>query len=223
MKITFLGTGAADWVLAQHRDIDGFRRNSSIHIDECLLVDPGPDVPDALATFGKDPMAIRYVLNTHKHADHFSESTLESMRYAQLVSVGVGETVTVGKYTVTAYRANHSTANSAVHFIVSDGEKKLFYGMDGAWLLYDEVAAIKQGVDIAVIDATIGDKPGDRRIFEHNNLNMVREIKLSLGKYIGRFLISHMSKGAHTTHAELEAMMSEFGIEVAHDGLEIEI
>ena len=59
MKITFLGTGAADWKREIHGDMEGFRRNSSVLIDSSLLIDPGPDVPDALDVFGK------YVMDTH--------------------------------------------------------------------------------------------------------------------------------------------------------------
>ena len=31
MKITFLGTGAADWNINEHRDVKDFRRNSSVN------------------------------------------------------------------------------------------------------------------------------------------------------------------------------------------------
>ncbi len=59
--------------------------------------------------------------------------------------------------------------------------------------MYDEVAGIKQHKpDFAVLDATIGFIDGDYRIFKHNNLNMVMEIKKSLECYIKKFCISHM-------------------------------
>ena len=69
MRITFLGTGAADWKPAAHRDLAGYRRNASVLIDDVLLIDPGPCVPDALATFHKDAGKIRYILNTHRHKE----------------------------------------------------------------------------------------------------------------------------------------------------------
>ena len=40
MKVTFLGTGAADWDIRAYRDGEFFRRNSSILINDDLLVDP---------------------------------------------------------------------------------------------------------------------------------------------------------------------------------------
>ena len=224
MKITFLGTGAADWKYDRHKDVAGYRRNSSALIDGCLLIDPGPNVPNALETFGIDATDVKYILNTHTHGDHYNEETVALLSGAELYPMKSGETGRIGKYTVSALRANHSTCTEAVHFIISDGEKKLFYGLDGAWLLYEEVEAIKKsGIDLAVLDATIGDVPGDYRIFEHNNLNMVVEMKTTLAPYVKRWVISHMARTLHTSHAELSDRMKAHGIEVAFDGFETEI
>lgn len=224
MKITFLGTGAADWNFQKHRDIEGFRRNSSLLIDDRLLIDPGADVPDALQSFNKSRDKIKYIINTHRHSDHYSEDTVRGLSNALFCPMKAGDVQTFGGYTVTALRANHSTCDEAVHFIISDGDKKLFYGLDGAWLMYDEISAIKSyGIDVAVLDATVGDVPGDYRIFEHNNLNMVVEIKNSLDKYIDRFFISHLARTLHTSHGELVERMKPHGVEVAFDGCEIEI
>lgn len=224
MKITFLGTGAADWDINSHKSIEGFRRNSSVLIDDILLIDPGPDVPDALESFDKSIDGIRYIINTHNHPDHYNENTVLGLKNAVFHPLKNGDILTVGRYTITAFAANHSTCREAVHFIISDSEKKLFYGLDGAWLMYDEVAAIKSsGIDFAVFDATIGDHPGDYRIFEHNNLNMVLEMKLSLEPYIKRFCISHMARTLHKPHVELTRDMEKYGIETAFDGYETDI
>ena len=224
MRITFLGTGAADWHLKEHKHFDGFRRNASALIDGVLLIDPGPGVPDALETFCISADDIRYVINTHPHGDHINEQTLAMLKGATLYNIAAGDELKIGKYTVSALSANHATAERAVHFIISDGERRLFYGLDGSWLTYSEVAAIKKsGVDLAVLDATVGDVPGDYRIFEHNNLNMVCEIKATLEAYIKRFFISHMARTLHTSHDKLCERMKGVGIEVAYDGLEVEI
>lgn len=224
MKIFFLGTGAADWDIEKHKDMEGFRRNSSVLIDDTLLIDPGPHVPDALSTFNKKVDKIKHVINTHPHSDHFNEGTLEYLSEAKFYPMAEGEVLTIGKYTVTALRANHSTCERAVHFIISDGEKNLFYGFDGAWLMYDEVKAIKKcGIDLAVLDATVGKSLGDFRIFEHNDLNMVIDIKTSLEKDIKRVFISHMARILHVSHSDTAAYMKPHGIEVAFDGCEVEI
>ncbi len=224
MKITFLGTGAADWRRAEHKDLEGYRRNASALVDDVLLIDPGPDVPDALAAFKMDAGKIRYILNTHRHRDHYCGDTFTHLQGAAFYPMCAGDTAVLGKYRVTALAANHGTAREAVHFLVTDGEKTLFYGMDGAWLLYEEVAAIKEAKpDLAVLDGTVGEQVGDYRVFEHNDLLMVRALKNALAPHVKRFCISHMSRKLHKPHAQLAADMARDGIAVAFDGLEMEI
>lgn len=223
MKITFLGTGAADWNIDEHKEIKGFRRNSSALIDDCLLIDPGPNVFDALSAFNKNPDDIKYIINTHKHLDHYCKETVSHLKNAVFYTMTANEVIEFGNYKISALMAHHSTCKNALHFIVSDGEKNLFYGLDGAWLLYDEVAAIKNTmIDFAVLDCTVGDIPGDFRIFEHNNINMVLEMKRTLQPYIKRFCISHMARTLHNTHEELVIQMKPHDIEVAFDGYETE-
>ena len=218
MKITFLGTGAADWNRQKHSTWPGFRRNSSALIDDVLLIDPGPDVPDALATFGIDPKGIRHIINTHKHKDHYDEDTIRQLPWAEFQELNAGTVCQIGPYQIQALEANHATCKKAVHFIISDGEKKLFYGLDGAWLLYEEYRAIRNtGIDLAVMDATIG-ASGDFRIFEHNDLNMVLEMKKTLAPWVRRWCITHMARTLHTDHATLSAAMAEQGVETAFDG-----
>lgn len=224
MKLQFLGTGAADWT---KKDIENpeYRRNASALVDDVLLIDPGPCVPEAMETFGLNENNVKYILNTHRHGDHFNEETLArfTAKGAQFVPLAAGETAQVGPYTVQALAGNHATCPGTVHFIISDGEKRLFYGLDGAWLLYEEYQALKNGpVDFAVLDATVGHKAGDFRIFEHNDLRMVAEMQATLAPYVGRFCISHMARTLHTGHAELAADMEKLGIETAFDGLVVE-
>ena len=222
MKLQFLGTGAADWCLALHKGVNGFRRNSSLLVDDCLLIDPSPDVPDAIAEFNIDKSKIKYIINSHPHPDHFNEGTVAFLDGAEFIKLSDGETKQIGKYTVQAVRANHSI--TTVHFIIFDGDKRFFYGLDGGWLTFEEIETIKEnGVDLAILDATVGDIPGDYRIFEHNNLSMIREMKTSLECHIKRFMISHMARTLHTSHEELCENMKKSNIEVAYDGFVTEV
>ena len=226
MKITFLGTGAADWSKKKRAEMTEFRRFSSTLIDDVLLIDPGPHALEALTEFGKDAARIQYIINTHKHKDHFCEETVRALEAygATFFDLNSGDSVKLGAYTVHAYAGNHSTCEKTVHFIITDGERTLFYGLDGAWLLYEEVQAIKTyQPDFAVFDATIGNIDGDYRVFEHNNLNMVLEMKKTLEPYIGKFAISHMARTLHTNHKTLCDEMQAHCVAVAYDGWETEI
>lgn len=73
-----------------------------------------------------------------------------------------------------------------------------------------------------VPDATIGDIDGDYRIFEHNNLGMIREMQKTLSPYVGRFCISHMAMTLHTDHKTLAANMAKTNIDTAFDGMIVE-
>ncbi|MBQ7821041.1 MAG: MBL fold metallo-hydrolase [Clostridia bacterium] len=224
MKLLFLGTGAADWPV----DVSGseeFRRNASALVDAKILIDPGPGVLDAVRCFGVDKSQIKYIINTHRHGDHFCKNTLEQLvaAGAEFIEMKADDEFTLDGYTVRALRAHHGTCAEAVHFLISDGKSRLFYGLDGAWLMYDEVQAIKNAhVDLAVLDATVGNSHGDCRVFEHNNLRMVIEMKASLEAHIGRFVISHMARTLHDDHKTLSEQMNAHGIETAYDGLTVE-
>ncbi len=226
MKITFLGTGAADWPKKKPVHKLEYRRASSVLIDDVLLIDPGAQVFESMKEFGKKPGQIKYIINTHMHGDHYCPETVEKAEKlgAKFYSFVDGDSKSLGKYIVSAYKANHTTCADTVHFIVSDGEKSVFYGLDGAWLLYEEVQAIKNHKpDLAVFDATIGNDNGDYRIFEHNSLNMVLEMKKALKPYVKKFCISHISRTLHSGHSSICRDMKKHDITVAYDGLTIEL
>lgn len=225
MKLTFLGTGASDWPRVKQPEMTFFRRNSSCLINDDLLIDPGPGVPDAIDEFKIAVSDIKYVLNTHRHYDHYNENTLRYLTEcgAEFIEADNGETVRFGGYTVKVLGANHRVPTQ--HYLINDGEHTLFYGMDGAWLLYEEFDAIRSmgSVDLAVLDGTVGFIDGDYRVFEHNNLYMVLEMKRSLAPYVKRFAINHIAYTLHTDHATLESAMLEHGIVTAYDGLTIDL
>lgn len=229
MKLHFLGTGAADWDINNPRRDINFRRFTSILIDNTLLIDPGPCVPEFAATFEYKNMlsGIRYIINTHPHPDHYNQDTVDLLTDlgAEFIPFAAGEEKTVGNYRVKAFGANHGTAITAVHFsIESPNGKKLYYALDSAWLLYPEFDYLRSTHhDMIILDATIGVTKGDYRIFEHNNLRMVEEMKLSLNPYIDRFVISHMARTMHTDHQTLAERMTFSGIETAYDNLVLEI
>lgn len=226
MKIQFLGTGAADWPFEKSPEAKEFRRLSAAIIDWELLIDCGPQTIGALQEYRIDPAGIRYILITHRHFDHFSLETVRELEKcgAHVIELRAGETKTLGKYTVRAYAGNHGTCTNTLHYIISDGRNTVFYGLDGAWLLYEEVQAIKEyRPDLAVLDATIGFVDGDYRIFEHNSLNMILEMKRSLSDYVKQFCISHMARTLHTDHIALQKSMEKEDVLTAYDGMEIEL
>ncbi|MBR2024439.1 MAG: hypothetical protein IKA02_01375 [Clostridia bacterium] len=219
MKILFLGTGAADYT-GNEKEL---RRNSSALIDGVILIDPNSYVPDAIKEFNVDVSKIKYVINTHRHCDHYNEETVKYLvsQGATFIDTKAGDIIDIGEYRILALRGNHTVPTC--HFIIEHDGKRMFYGLDGGWLMYEEIDAIwRRGVDLAVFDATVGFVEGDYRIFEHTSLNMILEMKKSINTAIKKYVISHMAYTLHTDHATLEKEMKKHGIITAYDGLEIE-
>lgn len=80
MKLRFLGTGAATAAplpfcmcrfCQELRRKGVFRRRASLLINDEMIIDFGPDVPQAAAEMNVDLTRVHTVLQTHSHADHF--------------------------------------------------------------------------------------------------------------------------------------------------------
>jgi len=150
MKIKFLGTGAADWNFEKHKDLEGFRRNSSALIDDCLLIDPGADVPNALSVFKKNARAVKYIINTHWHGDHieataaFADLTgaktllgrddLEKAKpyFTPDILVDDGDTLSLGNKTIRfVHTPGHTKGTVSVFYEDTDGVNTCRVGMFG--------------------------------------------------------------------------------------------
>jgi len=222
MKIHFLGTGAADWKPDQADTSGSFRRFSSILVDDTLLVDPGPCIPEFVRSYNLPALipGITDIINTHPHSDHLCQSTVDLIG-RPLHSCNAWETLETDNHIITAYPAHHGTVKSAVHFVIenkTDG-KRFFYGCDGAWLYYDTAKALsEQYFDLMIFDCTIGEIAGDYRIFEHNNIAMVAEMKAFFEKKnCSRFMVSHLARTLHPDRQETEEIFRRYGIETAYD------
>ena len=191
MEILFLGTGAADWPrdtahLADEKAVN--RRCTSVLIDGCILIDPNPDVPEALAAYDADPEKIRWVLISHSHGDHYSAETLKVLAATHAIDVygdgGYPEKLPAHPNvrfhamerrrptelpfgTLTAVLSTHDvedTEEFCLHFILERDGKTVFYGPDGAWFgggTWYELE--KHRFDCAILDATFGDDPSKFR------------------------------------------------------------
>lgn len=81
MKLTFLGTGAADWDINAYTPGVFHRRFSSVLVNRDLLIDPGPHVFH-YAEHSNDPHildGVKNILVTHTHSDHFCPETVERL------------------------------------------------------------------------------------------------------------------------------------------------
>ena len=192
MELLFLGTGAADWpvetaCLGDEKGLD--RRRTSVLVDGEILIDPGPNVPEALKTFGADPEKITSVIISHSHGDHYNADTLKMLADLHPIDVyGDGgytwklpESPNLTFHameqrvpaelpfgTLTAFEASHlveDTDETCLHYVVQRGGKTLLYGCDGAWFGCRTWSGFgKYRYDCIILDATFGDDTSKYRI-----------------------------------------------------------
>ncbi|MEA4822607.1 MAG: MBL fold metallo-hydrolase [Clostridiaceae bacterium] len=192
MEVLFLGTGAADWpheTAALGDSTATNRRCTSVLIDNTLLIDPGPDVPEALAAFHVDPTQITTVLISHSHGDHYAASTLEflssvhpidvygdggypqklpnntNLRFHPLTLRHLTDTPAAQIIPVLSTHVVEDTEENCLHYIIIRDGQTVFYGPDGAWFgggTWYELE--KHHFDCMILDATFGDDATKFRI-----------------------------------------------------------
>lgn len=199
-EFLFLGTGAADWTIADKGEF--FRRKSAALINNDLMLDCGEDIFDFAESNGNRKLydSVSYVIITHNHSDHFCKNSVLKLAQNNKIKVAcdksiaeiIGENSNIefvilkpfeekalGRYKIIPLLANHDIvacgdAYSFHYIIETDDGKSVFYGLDGAWFLRPSWEIMKKHkFDIMVFDCTVGDRE-DWRLFEHNTIPMLR-------------------------------------------------
>ncbi|MGL5825811.1 MAG: bifunctional adenosylcobinamide kinase/adenosylcobinamide-phosphate guanylyltransferase [Nocardioides sp.] len=138
MTVRLLGTGAADgWPNpfcacpscgAERRD-GRTRGQTAVLIDDTLLLDCGPETPQAAARRGLSLDAVRAVLITHQHSDHFGPAFL--MHRSWVTSQPL---VVLAPPDVIEACRPWLTSNSTVDFrAVQPGDSELIEGDSGSY------------------------------------------------------------------------------------------
>lgn len=252
--LTFLGTCARDFSERLQTDCRNrfdadVRRSSAGLLNASCLIDAGPHVLDSLRILQKSLDEIEDIFVTHFHDDHFSCENIEMIAKEKKtpLRVWVRENaktkpifnvifmkmklferyeVKDGLF-VTGLPANHDACAFPQHLLIEKGDKSIFYGCDGAWLLTDTYRFLREkALSLAVLDCTVGDHEGDYRFAEHNSIPMIRLLLPSL-KTIGAIndrtlvYLSHIAPSLHRPHSETEELVKKFGAQIAFDGLRL--
>lgn len=287
MKLTFLGTGAGEgypgyWCECPHctyaRKHRGknLRTNSSMVIDEELLIDIGPSCFDNAARFGVNLSKLKTLLVTHPHEDHLypqhlhwrntDESLLpltyvEKMRHGgprftdipqlniygnsfvmetlrkslddmeelkiNLHEIKEGKEEKTDGYRILPVRGNHGSQQGFSHsYIIQKDGKTLLYALDSGSYDEDQFALIQEyQYDAVIMEGTTGlnEQYGGHMCLV-NNIR-IRE-RLKENKCLrenSRFLLTHLSPHWCPPHDWYESIVASEGLELAYDGLQIEI
>lgn len=287
MKLTFLGTGAGEtypgyWCECPHctyaRKHRGknLRTNSSMVIDEELLIDMGPSCFDNAARFGVNLSKIKTLLVTHPHEDHLQpqhlywrntdESLLpltyvEKMRHGgprftdipqlniygnsfvmetlrkslddmeelkiNLHEIREGKEEKTDGYRILPVRGNHGSQRGFSHsYIIQKDEKTLLYALDSGSYDEDQFALIQEyQYDAVIMEGTTGlNEQYGGHMCLMNNIRIRDRLKENKClRENSRFLLTHLSPHWCPPHDWYESIVASEGLELAYDGLQIEI
>lgn len=287
MKLTFLGTGAGEtypgyWCECPHctyaRKHRGknLRTNSSMVIDEELLIDIGPSCFDNAARFGVNLSKIKTLLVTHPHEDHLypqhlrwrntDESLLpltyvEKMRHGgprftdipqlniygnsfvmetlrkslddmeelkiNLHEIREGKEEKTDGYRILPVRGNHGSQQGFSHsYIIQKDEKMLLYALDSGSYDEDQFALIQEyQYDAVIMEGTTGlNEQYGGHMCLMNNIRIRDRLKENKClRENSRFLLTHLSPHWCPPHDWYESIVASEGLELAYDGLQIEI
>lgn len=251
-EVLFLGTGAADWTM-EHKG-DFFRRNSAALINRELMLDCGGHIFDFAESMSEDNLyqSVTDIIITHNHDDHFCRESVLKLAENQKIRVGCNKQICdvlgehpniefilltpfaaakMGKYEITPLLANHDMVIDgdacAFHYIIkTPDDKKLFYGLDGAWFLRPSWEEMKRHrFHVMVFDCTVGDH-ADWRLFEHNTIPMLRMMvegikTADMLDEKGLLVASHLARTLHDSHEETEKILQEIPMLTAYDGMKL--
>ena len=232
------------------------RGMSSILVNGHILIDCGPTVLDAMRRYEVNPADIAELLITHSHADHFHPESILAIADARDVGLGalrvwahpevlkrlpeseriekcpvvIGKVFQAQGLDITGLKSNHHVENSketCLLYLIEDATIRALYATDTAWLLKSTWLHLQgKPLDALIWDTTIGEKKGDYRIFEHNDLTMIRHMNHTLknAKIIKpetKIILTHMARTLHPSHDKLEAKLLPEGLIPAYDGMSV--
>lgn len=230
------------------------RGMSSVLINGQILIDCGPTVLDAMNRYKVNSADITHILLTHTHSDHCHFDSIyaiadsrdaklgplrilghsEALKHIAIskriekCSVEIGKTFKVQGLGITGMEANHrveSSKEKCLIYFVEGAERSILYATDSSWLLTDTWRYLQEKIlDVLIWDATIGESQGDYRIFEHNDLSMIRHMNdtLKVRKIIKadtKIILTHMARTLHPSHEQLEKNLIPEGLIPAYDGM----
>lgn len=249
-ELLFLGTGAADrMALEQDNDFENkdHRRCSCAILDRKIMLDCGAHALNSLSVAKIDLSQITDIVITHLHSDHFNIDAINKVyennpnlklwvRDDAIVSKDCKAKVEymknfveydIGSFSFTGVPANHQAFPQ--HLCIEKDGKKLFYSLDGAWMLNDTANFLKNKLfDFVVLDATVGDYVGDYRLGEHNSIPMIRLMvpsmkTLNIINDNTEIYLSHIACCLHKPYEETCEITKNDDFKIAYDGLSVNI
>lgn len=166
----------------------------------------------------------------HKGAVPQLQLSEEEAERIQVCPVEILEKWETAGMKVTALPANHlveaNLDEQPLHFIFEKNGKTLFYGCDGGWFQSKTWEYMRKNVvfDAMILEATVGECPGNFRIGTHNTFPMLRLLIAALSEN-GMLKENAILIGSHISgigfDGNADKVREELGMILAHDGFSI--
>jgi len=141
-------------------------------------------------------------------------------------TVHAGDSWEEGDYTFNAFRAYHAVGRLEALFYSVEDEKKSFLYVTDTGLFPEETkqALMGRSFDLIVMEETMGDGDYDQHLGFDSFLQQVGWMRgQNMLRAGGRIIAHHFSHSNNPLHEALKTILNPHGIEVAYDGLVIEI
>ncbi|MWV42665.1 carbon-phosphorus lyase [Paenibacillus sp. HJL G12] len=138
------------------------------------------------------------------------------------------ETISLGNTKITPLLANHDQLETCLLFYIEKGGKTLFYGNDTGWLHDDTWAWLKgKVIDMAILDCTHSFTNNVRNP-NHMGIETVLEVQRiwkeeGILDGNGLIYVTHFTHNSGFLHDDFESAFRPFGIQVAYDGLIVDL
>lgn len=148
--------------------------------------------------------------------------------FAQFVPITPFVPIDLGEGVIaTPIIADHAGDDEmAVNYLFERDGRTLLQGNDTGWWPDETWEFLaRRSVDVLLIECTYGPRPGSRHHLGANEVVEVRDNLLKLGTLSdeARIVATHFSHNGGMLHEELEDLFSRHEIEVAFDGMQLEL
>lgn len=133
------------------------------------------------------------------------------------------------RYEIFALKARHMKEENALFYLIKQGDKAFLQCNDTGTLFeenYEFLSSLGVKIDAIVLDSTMG--ANEQSYFGHMNVQeclqtVERMRKSDFVKPTTRFVLTHFGHNGKLLHDDYEKICSPLGIEIAYDGMEMEL
>ena len=139
------------------------------------------------------------------------------------------EHIKTERYEIWSLKARHMKTENALFYLIKQGDKSFLQCNDTGLLFeedYEFLSSLGVKIDAVALDSTMGGQ--NKSYFGHMNVQECiqtaeRMRKSNFVKPNTRFVVTHFSHNGLLLHEEYEKICNPHGVEVAYDGMEMEL